>query len=201
MSNPHPDQAMIPQVIHMPTSAPLTSDQFYDLCRVNPDYRIERTAHGDLMFMAPTGGETGHRNVEVSADFVIWNRQAQLGFVFDSSTGFHLPNGADRSPDVAWVERDRWNRLTPAQREKFPPLAPDFVLELMSPSDSLGEAQSKMEEYMENGVLLGWLLNRKDQQVEIYRLGQPKEILQAPLSLSGEDILPGFELNLTNFWL
>jgi Uma2 family endonuclease len=189
------------QVSHMPTSAPLTSDQFYDLCRANPDYRMERTAQGDLVFMAPTGGETGIHNASLISRFVVWNEKTELGFVFDSSTGFHLPNGADRSPDVAWVERDRWNRLTPAQREKFPPLAPDFVLELMSPSDSLEEAQSKMEEYMENGVCLGWLLNRKAKQVEIYRLGQPKEVLQAPLSLSGEDILPGFVLNLANFWL
>jgi Uma2 family endonuclease len=191
---------MTPQLIHMPTSYPLSSDHFYDLCRANPDLRIERNANGDLVFMAPTGGETGIYNAGLISRFVVWNEQTELGFVFDSSTGFHLPNGADRSPDVAWVERERWNRLTPEQREKFPPLAPDFVLELMSPSDRLETTQSKMEEYMENGVRLGWLLNRKDKQVEIYRIGQDKGVLQTPLVLLGEDVLPGFELSLAKFW-
>jgi Uma2 family endonuclease len=191
---------MTQQLIYMPTSYPLSSDHFYALCQANPDLRIERNANGDLIFMPPTGGETGKDNAELSADFVIWNRQAGLGFVFDSSTGFHLPNGADRSPDVSWVARDRWQKLTPEQRTKFPPIAPDFVLELMSPTDSLEVTQAKMEEYLENGVLLGWLLNRKGKQVEIYRVGQEKEVLQAPLSLSGEDVLPGFALDLTQFW-
>jgi Uma2 family endonuclease len=191
---------MTPQLIHMPTSYPLSPDHFYDLCRANPDLRIERSANGDLIFMAPTGGETGIHNASLVSRFVVWNDQVDLGFVFDSSTGFYLPNGANRSPDVSWVARDRWQQLTPAQREKFPPIAPDFVLELMSPPDSLEATQAKMEEYMENNVLLGWLLNRKGKQVEIYRLGQEKEVLQAPLSLSGEDVLPGFELNLTRFW-
>lgn len=186
--------------VHLPTSAPLTDDQFYDLCRANPDLRIERNANGELVFMSPTGGETGNRNSEINADFVIWNRQAKLGKVFDSSTCFKLPNGADRSPDVAWVKQDRWDALTPEQKEKFPPIAPDFVLELMSPSDTLEATQAKMREYIENGVKLGWLINRRDQQVEIYRSGQTVEILPAPSSLSGETILPNFTLNLDWFW-
>jgi Uma2 family endonuclease len=150
--------------------------------------------------MAPTGGETGSRNANLTLRFGIWNEQTQLGVIFDSSTGFHLPNGADRSPDIAWVRRDRWEALTPEQREKFPPLAPDFVLELMSPSDSLEAAQSKMQEYIENGVRLGWLFNRKGRQVEIYRLGQSKEVISAPAQLSGEAVLPEFVLNLEKFW-
>lgn len=186
--------------VHLPSSTPLTDDQFYDLCRANPDLRIERNANGELIFMPPTGGETGHRNSEINADFVIWNRQTKLGKVFYSSTCFKLPNGADRSPDVAWVKQERWDALTPEQREKFPPIAPDFVLELMSPSDTLEVTQAKMREYIDNGVQLGWLINRRDRQVEVYQLGQAVEILPAPASLSGGTTLPNFVLNLQWFW-
>lgn len=186
--------------IQLPSSTPLTDDQFYDLCRANPDLRIERNANGELVFMSPTGGETGNRNAELVVDFGLWNRQAKLGKIFDSSTCFKLPNGADRSPDVAWVKQDRWDALIPEQKEKFPPIAPDFVLELMSPSDTLEATQAKMREYIENGVKLGWLINRRDRQVEIYRPGQEVEILQAPDELSGETILPNFTLNLDWFW-
>jgi Uma2 family endonuclease len=184
----------------MPATATLTSDQFYDLCRANPDWKLERTVDGDLVVMAPTGGETGARNANLLIRLGIWNEQTQLGVVFDSSTGFHLPNGADRSPDLAWVRRERWDALTPQQREKFPPLAPDFVLELMSPSDSLAEAQAKMREYMDNGVQLGWLLNRGEALVEIYRLNQQIEVLQQPMQLSGDPVLPKFVLRLNDFW-
>lgn len=178
----------------------LTDQQFYQLCQANPEIKFERSSEGELIVMAPTGGETGNCNIEIAADFVIWNRQAQLGKLFDSSTGFKLPNGADRSPDVAWVRQERWNTLTPAERKVFPPLCPDFVLELRSPADSLSKLQAKMREYIENGAQLGWLLNRQDQQVEIYRLGQSVEVLQAPTSLSEELVLPGFVLNLQWFW-
>ena len=174
----------------------LNDDQFYQLCRDNPDVKFERNAFGELIVMPPTGGETGKRNALIIADFVIWNRQTKLGEVFDSSTCFKLPNGPNRSPDVSWIQSERWNALKPEQREKFPPIAPDFVLELMSPSDSLSETQAKMQEYMNAGVKLGWLIDRKTRCVEIYRQGQPKEILESPTSLSGEDILPGFVLDL-----
>jgi len=178
----------------------LTDNQFYQLCRENPEVKFERNAAGELLIMPPTGGETGNCNSEINADFVIWNRQTQLGKVFDSSTCFKLPNGANRSPDVAWISKDRWNALTPEEQEKFPEIAPDFVLELMSPSDSLRETQAKMQEYIDNGVKLGWLINPKMRQVEIYRLGQPVEILASPQQLSGEDVLPGFILNLQIIW-
>lgn len=174
----------------------LTDEQFYLLCRKNPDVKFERNAKGELIIMSPTGGETGNRNVEIAADFVIWNRQTKLGKVFDSSTGFKLPNGANRSPDVAWIKQERWDALTPEQREKFPPIAPDFVLELMSPSDDLKKVQEKMQEYMENQIKLAWLIDRKNRRVEIYRLGREVEVLQSPKELSGEDVLPGFVLNL-----
>ncbi|GAX40077.1 hypothetical protein NIES4075_10390 [Tolypothrix sp. NIES-4075] len=178
----------------------LSDDQFYQLCRDNPDVKFERNAFGELIIMSPTGGETGKCNAKLTTRFVLWNEQTQLGEVFDSSTCFKLPNGSDRSPDVAWIKLERWNALTSEQREKFPPIAPDFVLELMSPSDNLSETQAKMQEYMNAGVKLGWLIDRKTHRVEIYRQGQPKEVLESPTSLSGEDILPGFVLDLLLVW-
>jgi Uma2 family endonuclease len=174
----------------------LTDDQFYELCRANPEVKFERNAKGDLLIMPPTGGETGIYNSEFNADFVIWNRQTNLGVVFDSSTCFQLPNGGSRSPDVAWIRRDRWDALTPEQKIKFPPIAPDFVLELLSPSDSLRETQAKMQEYMASGVKLGWLIDLKTRQVEVYRPGQTVETLDSPTTLSGEDVLIGFTLHL-----
>ncbi len=178
----------------------LTDDQFYELCRKNPDVKFERNAKGELIIMSPTGGETGNRNAEIIIEFGIWNRQTKLGKVFDSSTGFKLPNGAERSPDVAWIKQERWDTLTPQQKEKFPPIAPDFVLELMSPSDTLQKTQAKMQEYRDNQVKLGWLIDRKTRRVEIYRLGQEVEVLESPTELSGEDVLPGFVLNLQIVW-
>jgi Uma2 family endonuclease len=178
----------------------LTDNQFYQLCQENPEVKFERNAKGELIIMPPTGGETGNQNAEISADFVIWNRQTLLGKVFDSSTCFKLPNGANRSPDVAWVKNERWDSLSPEEKAKFPPIAPDFVLELMSPTDSLKDAQDKMQEYRENGVRLGWLINSKTHRVEIYRVKHPVEVLQSPVMISGEDVLPGFVLNLQIFW-
>ncbi|MEH2254377.1 Uma2 family endonuclease [Nostoc sp.] len=178
----------------------LTDNQFYQLCRENPEVKFERNAEGKLLIMPPTGGETGNHNFEISVEFGIWNRQTQLGICFDSSTCFKLPNGANRSPDVAWIRQERWDALTPKEKEKFPPIAPDFVLELMSPSDSLRETQEKMQEYIDNGVRLGWLINPKMRQVEISRLGKPIQILASPQQLLGEDVLPGFILNLQIIW-
>lgn len=178
----------------------LNDEKFYQLCRKNPDVKFERNAQGEIIVMPPTGGETGKRNAEIIIDFGIWNRQTKLGVLFDSSTCFKLPNGADRSPDVSWIRQDRWDILTPEEQEKFPPIAPDFVLELMSPTDNLKDVQTKMREYMDNQVKLGWLFNRKTRRVEIYRLGQEVEILQDPAQMSGEDILPGFVLDMQIVW-
>jgi Uma2 family endonuclease len=178
----------------------LTDEQFYQLCRTNPDLKFERNTQGELIIMPPTGGETGNRNIELGADFVFWNRQTKLGKLFDSSTCFKLPNGADRSPDIAWIQQERWDALTPRQKEAFPPIAPDFVLELMSPSDTLAATQAKMQEYMANGVRLGWLIDRKTRRVEIYRLGQPVEVLENPSKLDGEGVLTGFILDTATVW-
>lgn len=178
----------------------LTADQFDRLCEANPDVKFERTPAGELVIMSPTGGETGKTNAELVIDFGIWNRQAKLGIIFDSSTCFRIPGGGDRSPDVAWVEKSRWDALTPDERRKFPPLCPDFVLELRSPSDNLKTVQAKMQEYRASGVRLGWLINPEEGQVEIYRPNQPVEVLQTPSELSGESVLPGFTLTLDWLW-
>jgi len=178
----------------------LSDEQFYQLCRKNSDLKFERNAQGDITIMAPTGSETGLRNSDLNADLVFWNRRTKLGFVFDSSSGFKLPNGSDRSPDAAWILKERWEVLTPEERAKFAPICPDFVVELMSPSDSLKVTRAKMQEYQDNGARLGWLISRQDREVEIYRIAKPVEVLQSPNSLSGEDVLPEFILSLEAIW-
>lgn len=178
----------------------LTEEQFYQLCIANPEYLLELTAAGVLIVMAPVGGESGNKEMELGADLTIWNRQTGLGKVFSSSTIFKLPLGGKRSPDAAWVELSRWNELDRENRQKFPPLAPDFVIELRSPRDELSALQEKMIEYRNNGVRLGFLINPQDRQAEIYRLDQEVEILQAPGTLSGENVLPGFVLDLSWIW-
>ena len=175
----------------------LTDDQFYELCQANRDLRLERTATGEIIIMPPAGGETGHRNIEISFQVQAWSRQNNLGIAFDSSTGFKLPNGAERAPDASWIKCDRWNSLNTEQKRKFPPLCPDFVIELRSETDSIKTLQLKMLEYMDNGAKLGWLIDPKTQKVEIYRLEKQVEILQNHATLSGEDVLPGFVLNLS----
>jgi len=173
---------------------PLSDEQFYTLCQGNQDKQLEMTAAGELVIMSPVGGESGRQEADLITDVNIWNRAAGLGYVFSSSTIFKLPDGAKRSPDVAWVEASRWEALEPEQRLKFPPIAPDFVIELRSPSDGLTQLQEKMKEYLLNGVRLGWLVNPKDRQVEIYRLGLDIEIQTLPFRVSGEAVLPGFQL-------
>ena len=187
---------MINVIVRIPNTLRVTDDQFLELVRANPDLRMERTAEGELIILSPTGSEGGNYNAELTTDFGIWNRQAKLGKVFDSSTGFKLPNGATRTPDTAWVKQARWDALTSEQRKGFAPLCPDFVLELASETDDIEMLQAKMQEYLENGCSLGWLIDPKTRQVEIYRSNREVEVLQNPESLSGEEILPGFTLNL-----
>ncbi|MBD1845080.1 Uma2 family endonuclease [Cyanobacteria bacterium FACHB-63] len=177
----------------------LSDEQFYQLCIHNPELNIERNTKGVLIVMPPVGGDSGKREASYIVDLGIWNRQTNLGEVFSSSTLFRLPNGGDRSPDAAWIERSRWLALTPEQRQKFPPIAPDFVIELRSRTDSLSDLQEKMQEYLDSGVRLGWLFNPQDQQVEIYRQEQAKEVKSLPTKLSGETVLPGFELQADLF--
>ena len=181
-------------------SLQMTDEQFFQLCQDNRDLRFERNSNGDILIMPPTGGETGNRNSSINYQLYAWNLQNKLGITFDSSTGFKLPNKADRSPDASWIPLKKWNNLTPQQRQKFLPLCPDFVIELRSPSDSLKTLQNKMKEYLENGTKLGWLINPKAKQVEIYRQGKEVEILDNPTTLSGEDLLPDFVLDLELIW-
>lgn len=183
-------------VINMEPIIHLTDEQFYQLCIANPDLSLEMNAAGELVIVSPVGGESGNQEAGLIGDLEIWNRQAKLGKVFSSSTIFILPNGAKRSPDAAWVKLERWEALTPEQRKKFPPLVPDFAIELRSETDRLKSIQDKMKEYIENGLRLGWLINPQDNQVEIYRLLKVVEVVNIPAILFGEDVLPGFELHI-----
>jgi Uma2 family endonuclease len=178
----------------------LSDEQYFQLCRKNSDLQFERNTQGDITIMAPEGGETGMRSAGITIDLGIWNRRNKSGYTFGSSTGFKLPNGSDRSPDASWISKERWESLTLEQRSRFAPICPDFIIELMSPSDNLKTTQAKMQEYQDNGTRLGWLINRRDRKVEIYRIGKPVEVLQDANSLSGENVLPDFILNLIEIW-
>ncbi|MEH1873948.1 Uma2 family endonuclease [Nostoc sp.] len=190
-------------ILNLSPTIELTDEQFFQLCQNNRDLRLERTAEGELIIMPPTGWESGNRNSRLTQRLGNWADADGTGLAFDSSTGFKLPNGANRSPDASWVSRKRLEALNP-DPDRFLPLAPDFAVELRSASDSLKTVQQKMQEYIDNGVRLGWLIDPQNQQVEIYRPGQEVEVLRrrspletSPTSLSGEDVLPGFVLDLT----
>jgi Uma2 family endonuclease len=181
-------------------SVKLSDEQFYQLCRDNEDLRLELTAEAELIIMAPTGGTTGSRNADITTQLTVWAKTDGTGLSFDSSTMFCLPNGAKRSPDGAWVRRDRWDALTEEERESFVPLCPDFVLELRSPSDSLSFLQDKMKEYIANGAGLGFLLDPKAKRVYVYRPGQAVEPLDESRIVTGDPVLSGFVLDLKDIW-
>ncbi|MBR8828932.1 MAG: Uma2 family endonuclease [Gomphosphaeria aponina SAG 52.96 = DSM 107014] len=172
----------------------LTQEDFYQLCQNNPEVPLELNRNRELIIMSPVGGESGNREANLNFHVSLWNHQSNLGLVFSSSTIFNLPGGGSRSPDVAWVTKEKWETLTPTEKQKFPPICPDFVIELRSQSDRLKPLQEKMQEYLESGLRLGWLINPQGKTVEIYRPNQQLEILNLPVSLSGEDVLPGFNL-------
>jgi Uma2 family endonuclease len=180
--------------LNLDAIATLTHEQFRELCLTNRDIRLELTAQGELILMPPTGWESGKRNASLTARLSVWSEADGTGVAFDSSTGFKLPNGAVRSPDAAWVRQDRLDALNPDPDSFLP--APDFAIELRFASDSAQTLRAKMKEYQENGVRLGWFLNVKGKEAEIYRLGQAVEVLKSPIGLSGEDVLPGFVLEL-----
>lgn len=179
---------------------PLTDDEFAKLCALNPEIRLEYTCTGDLIIMPPTGMDTGERNASLTAAFVVWNRTQGRGVVCDASSGFLLPNGAKRSPDVSWITLARRNALTEEQRRGFPPLCPDFVLALRSSSDRLPDLQEKMQEYVENGARLGWLIDPIERVVYVYRPGDTVERLDDPREVLGEPVLAGFVLRLSDIW-
>lgn len=175
-------------------------DELFEFCQLNRDLRIERTAEGDLIIMPPTGGKTGIRNFKLITSFGSWVKRDATGQGFDSSTVFGLPNHAKRSPDVSWVRNERWDSLSELQQKKFPPLCPDFAVELRSDTDSLKALQEKLEEYIENGAQLGWLIDPLEKKVYVYRQGRPVEILNDPQTIAGETLLPGFILDLRELW-
>jgi Uma2 family endonuclease len=174
----------------------LDDEQLFDFCQLNRDLRIEREAGGALVLMAPVGGVSSARNLELCRQLANWAERDGSGVAFDSSVGFILPNGAMRSPDAAWLRRERWEALRPDEREKFVPLCPEFVVELRSPSDRLTVLQRRMRELMRNGAQLGWLIDPARRSIHVYRSGEAVQTLLAPGSLSGEALLPGFVLDL-----
>ncbi|MGD1714772.1 Uma2 family endonuclease [Dapis sp. BLCC M172] len=187
-----------PIVFKIPSDWNITEEKFFEFCQINRDLRIETNKFGELLIMSPAGSETGNRDGRIIQQLMNWSDEDGTGLAFSSSTGFTLSTGAKKSPDVSWIKLERWNSLSPEEKEKFAPICPDFIVELMSPSDNLKTLQAKMTEYMEEpGVKLGWLIDRKERKVYIYRPNFPTECLENPESVSGETILPGFVLNMS----
>ncbi|MEH2120331.1 Uma2 family endonuclease [Nostoc sp.] len=189
-----------PLTVNFPSLVQMTNEQFYEFCQANGDLRIERTANGEVIIMPPAFSDTGNRNFNIAAQLGYWTEQDGTGIGFDSSTGFTLPNGAMRSPDASWIELERWNALTDAQKASFAPICPSFVIELRSLSDRLIKLQDKMQEYIDNGASLGWLIDRQNRKVYIYRTNRELEILENPEAVSGNPELPGFILRMVKIW-
>lgn len=189
-----------PLIVQMEPVVNMTEDQFFEFCQINRDLRIERNAEGELIIMPPAGSGTSARNAEITMQLRLWAKQNGEGTTFDSSGGFRFPSGAVRSPDAAWVRHERLNAVSPEQREKFLPLCPDFVIELRSPTDSLLALQEKMQEYLDNGAQLGWLIDPAQRRVSIYRPQASVQALDNPETLSGDPVLAGFVLSLREIW-
>lgn len=189
-----------PLTVNFPSLVQMTNEQFYEFCQANGDLRIERTANGEVIIMPPAFSDTGNRNFNIAAQLGYWTEQNGTGIGFDSSTGFTLPNGAMRSPDASWIELERWNLLTNAQKASFAPICPSFVIELRSSSDRLIKLQDKMQEYIDNGALLGWLIDRQNRKVYIYRPNRELEVLENPEAVTGNPELPGFILRMSKIW-
>lgn len=188
-----------PLTVSLPATS-MTREQFYAFCQANRELRIEQNANGDVVVMPPVFSDSGHRNFNLAVQLGIWAEKDGTGLGFDSSTGFTLPNGATRSPDAAWVKAERWEQLTEAEKSSFAPLCPDFVIELRSASDRLRTLQDKLQEYIDNGASLGWLIDRQNRAVHVYRPGQPPQILDNPEQVSGDPELLGFRLPMAKIW-
>ena len=191
---------LMPLTVELPAQMSLSLEQFRELCCANPDLRIERSATGVVVIMPPTFSDSGNRNFNLNVQLGVWAEQDGTGIGFDSSTGFTLPNGAIRSPDAAWVRRERWEALSAEQKASFAPICPDFVVELRSASDRLNTLQDKMQEYLDNGASLGWLIDRPERMVYVYRRDRPVQVLENPETLSGDPELPGLTLRLEKIW-
>lgn len=179
---------------------PMNDDEFYEFCRRRKDLRIEMEKDGEIIIMPPTESETGIKNFRLTGMFWVWVERDDSGEGFDSSTGFILPNGAERSPDLSWMTREKWNAIPPEKRKKFAPVCPDFVVEVRSETDNLGKLQDKMREYIENGARLGWLIDAVERKIYVDRPAREFEMPDNPAELSGEPVLPGFVLNLREIW-
>ncbi|NJN89051.1 MAG: Uma2 family endonuclease [Leptolyngbyaceae cyanobacterium SL_5_14] len=190
----------MPLMVNFPAIAQITREQFYEFCQANPDLRIERTAAGEVVIMPPTFSDTGNRSGKVYQQLANWSDQNGTGETFDSSTGFTLPNGATRSPDASWIKSDRWNALTEEEKASFAPICPDFVIELRSSSDTLSSLQAKMQEYIDNGAALGFLIDRKNRTVHLYRPNHTPEILDHPETVGADPELPEFVLRMAKVW-
>ncbi|MDB9526285.1 Uma2 family endonuclease [Oscillatoria sp. CS-180] len=190
----------IPLTVNLPMPIEMTMAEFYEFCQANRDLRIERSADGEVIIMPPAFSDTGNRNLKIAQQLANWADQDGSGETFDSSAGFTLPNGATRSPDAAWIRLERWNALTEDEKASFAPICPDFVVELKSSSDALSGLKAKMEEYIANGALLGFLIDRKQHHVHVYRPGQEPKILENPDGVNGDPELPGFQLQMAKIW-
>jgi Uma2 family endonuclease len=182
------------------SSLRLTHEQFWEVCRDNPELRLELTSDGELIVMPPAGSKTGHRNFNLTGQLVTWAQKDGTGVGFDSSAGFTLPNKAVRSPDVSWVRCEKWDAVSEEEQERFAPLCPDFVVELRSGSDTLKSLKAKMQEYLDNGAQLGWLIDPRERRVYVYRAGAEVEVLTDAATVSADPVLPGFELQLAELW-
>jgi Uma2 family endonuclease len=187
-------------VLTLPLTLRVTPDQFWQICRANPDAVLELNADGEIETMSPTGWQSGKRNALITARLEIWVQKTGMGTTFDSSTGFRLPNGAVRSPDAAWVSSEKMAQVSMTEADRFFPGCPDFVIELVSASDEVSQLRRKMQEYLANGMTLGWLIFPKQCQVEVFRSGSPAEVLSTPERLVAGDLMPGFELEIANLW-
>lgn len=187
---------LVPVQLRFLSGVRVSPKAFGRICADNRDLRLERAANGEMEVMAPAGSESGYRNASITGQLWSWNQVAKRGAVFDSSGGFTLSNTAVRAPDATWIAIDRWNQISAKDRERFAEICPDFVVELLSPSDDLPRVRRKMQEYLDQGVRLAWLIDPYSQTVEIFRPGRPVESLTRPATLSGEDVLPGFNLDL-----
>ncbi|MEM9120586.1 MAG: Uma2 family endonuclease [Cyanobacteria bacterium P01_F01_bin.56] len=190
----------LPLMVNLPMPVEMTMAEFYEFCQANRDLRIERSANGEVIIMPPTFSDTGNRNFNLAVQIGVWAEKNGTGLGFDSSAGFTLPNGATRSPDAAWIRLERWNALTATEKASFAPICPDFVVELKSSSDTLSALKAKMVEYLENGASLGFLIDRKNHQVYVYRPNQEPNILANPNAVSGDPELPGFQLQMAKIW-
>jgi Uma2 family endonuclease len=186
--------------VHVRPVINLDDEQFYELCQLNRDLRMERNAQGDVVIMPPVGGETSDQNAEITMQLRLWAKRDARGTTFDSSGGFLLPNGTVRSPDASWIEKARLEALDAEERQRFIPLCPSFVIELRSPTDRLRHLQEKMQEYLDNGTRLGWLIDPQEKRVHVYRPHLPAAVVDGPSQIAGDPVLPGFVLDLSEIW-